>query len=116
MVVCLTEVALVHFAIAETGTIVLRRLLVSTLALIAISIARPAIFAALFDALAKTSVQSGLTQMERAAVVAVTIIVATEAILITVVLAIPTISVAPGITFGVVSVFERFTKVATVEF
>ena len=48
--VCLTEVALKHFAVAETGTIVLRCFLVGTLALVAIVAAFPAIFAALFDA------------------------------------------------------------------
>src|ERR1044071_3538868 len=116
--VCLTEVALKHFAAAETGTIVLRCFLVGTLALVAIVVAFPAIFAALFDTFTKTSVQSGLTQLERATEVAVTILVATEAILITVVVvvAIPTISVAPSITFGVISVFEGFTEVAAVEF
>jgi hypothetical protein len=79
---------------------------------------RSAIFAALFDALAETGVQSGLTQLERATEVAVTILVATEAILITVVVvvAIPTISVAACMIFGVISVLERFTEVATVEF
>src|SRR6185436_4180827 len=122
VLVRLTEVALVHLAVAETRTIVLRCFLVGTLALVAIVLTRPAIVAALFDALAKTSVQSGLTQLERAAEVAVTILVATEAILVTVVVAvmvsvaIPTISIAPSITFGVISVFERFTEVAAVEF
>jgi hypothetical protein len=47
--VCLTEVALKHFAVAETGAIVLRCFLVGTLALVAIVVAFPAIFAALFD-------------------------------------------------------------------
>ena len=117
MFVCLTEVALKHFAVAKSGTIVLRCFLVGTLALVAIALARPAIFAALFDTLAETSVQSGLTQLERAAEVAITILVATEAILITViVVAIPTISVAACRIFGPISVFESFTEVAAVEF
>jgi hypothetical protein len=57
----------------------------------------------LFDALSETSVQSGLAQLERTSEVAVTILVAAEAILITVVIvvAIPTISVAACITFVV---------------
>ena len=122
MLVCLTEVALKHFAVSETGTIVLCGFLVGTLALVAIAVACAAIFAALFDALAETSVQSGLTQLERAPEVAVTILVAAEAILVTVVVAVTvsvailTISIAPSITFGVISVFERFTEVAAVEF
>jgi hypothetical protein len=83
VLVCLSEVASEHFAVAETGTIVLRCFLVGTMALVAIALARPAVFAALFDALGETGVQSGLTLVERTAEVAVTILVATEAILIT---------------------------------
>ena len=117
MLVSLTEVALVYFAVAESGSLVLRCFLVGTLALVAIALARPAIFAALFDTLAETGVESGLSQLERATEVAVTILVATDPILITVVVvSIPTISVATYITFGLISIFERFTEVAAVEF
>ena len=73
--VCLTEVALKHFAVSETGAIVLRCFLVGTPALVAIVIAFPAIFAALFDTFTETGVQSGLTQLERAAEIAITILV-----------------------------------------
>src|SRR6185436_7621201 len=114
--VCLTEVALKHLAVSETGTIILRGFLIGTLALVTIVVACTTIFAALFDALSETSIQSGLTQVERASEVAVTILVAAEAILVTVVIAILTMSIAPSITFGVISVFERFTEVAAVEF
>ena len=85
----------------------------------AVSIARPTIFAALFDTLVETSIQSGLTQLERATVVAVIVVVPTSAIApipVTIVVAIPTISVVCGITFRVISVFERFTEVAAIEF
>src|ERR1043165_1089547 len=122
MFVCLTEVALKNLAVAETGAIVLRGFLVCTLALVAIVVVFPAIFAALFDTFTKTSVRSGLTQLERAPEVAVTILVAAEAILVTVVVAVAvsitilTMSIAPSITFGVISVFERFTEVPAVEF
>jgi hypothetical protein len=78
VLVCLSEVASEHFAVAETGTIVLRCFLVGTMALLVIAIVRSAIFAALFDAFAETGVQSGLTQLERATEVAVTILVATR--------------------------------------
>src|SRR6185503_5358601 len=60
--------------------------------------------------------------LERAAEVAVTILVAAEAILVTVVVAVTvsiailTMSIATSITFGVISVFERFTEVAAIEF
>src|SRR6185503_4352950 len=90
--VCLTEVALKHLAVSETRTIVLRCFLVGTLALVAVVVAFPAIFPALFNAFAETGVQSGLTQVERASEVAVTILVAVDAILVTVVVAILTMS------------------------
>ena len=61
MFVCLTKVALKHFAVAKTGTVVLRCFLVGTLAQVAIVVAFPAIFAALFDTFTETGVQSGLT-------------------------------------------------------
>jgi hypothetical protein len=60
----LTEIALVHFAITETRTVVFRRVLVGTLTLIPTTVPILPITAALFDAFAETSVQSGLTQLE----------------------------------------------------
>src|SRR4026209_1635235 len=59
--------------------------------------------------------------MERTSEVAVTILVAAKAILVTVVVAVTVsitilpMSIATSITFGVISVFERFTEVAAVE-
>src|ERR1043166_10340066 len=84
MFVCLTEVAPKHLAVAETGAIVLRCFLVGTLALVAIVVVFPAIFAALFDTFTETGVQSCLTQMGRAPEVAVTIVVAVRTILVTI--------------------------------
>ena len=74
MLVRLTEVLPEYLAVSETRAVILCSFLVGTMALVAISVASPAIFAALFDALVETGVQSGLTQLERATEVAVTIV------------------------------------------
>ena len=116
VLVGLSELALVHVAVAKTGAIVLRCFLIGTIALVVVALARSAIFAALFDSLVETSVQGGLTQMGRATEIAVTIFVATEAVPVIVVVTVPAISVAPVITLGVKSVFESFTEVTAVEF
>ena len=67
--------------------------LVGTLALVAVSVARPAIFAAFLDAFVMAGIQSGSTQLRRAAILTVTIPVATTSVLISIVAAVTVLSV-----------------------
>jgi hypothetical protein len=97
VLVCLSEVASEHFAVADARTIVLRCFLVGTMALVPIALVPSAIFAALFDALAETGVRSGSTELRRAAIVTVTIPVATTSILISIVAAVTVVSVTIGL-------------------
>jgi hypothetical protein len=60
--VSLTEIALVHFAITETRTVVFRGALVGTLALVAATVLILAISAALFDAFVETRSRTLLTE------------------------------------------------------
>jgi hypothetical protein len=64
VLVRLTEIALVHFAITETRTVVFRGVLVGTLTLIAATVPILPITAALFGAFVETGIQSRLTQLE----------------------------------------------------
>src|SRR5689334_6471405 len=88
-----TEVAAVEFTVAETPAVIFRGCLIAAQVAVFCAAAVPAIFAAFLDAFVIAGVQSGSTQLRRAAVVTVTIPVATTSILISVVAAITILSV-----------------------
>jgi len=78
--VSLTEVALVHFAIPQARTVVPGSFLVSTATLITPVVAVGTIGATLFGSFVEARVQSSLTQLKRAAEVAIAISAVTTAI------------------------------------
>src|SRR4029079_5657952 len=78
--VSLTEVALVNFAITQARTVVLCCSLVSTATLITVAVAVGTIGATLFGPFVEARIQSSLTQLKRAAEVAIAISAATTAI------------------------------------
>src|SRR4051812_33519586 len=97
--------------------VILRGVLVSSLALIAIVISLTVILLTLLVAFVVSRIQRGLTKFSRAAEIAVAVPVATAPSrnIVTVGIAIVTGAIALAITVGVVSVVECFAKISTVE-
>jgi len=82
-----------RFAVAETRAVVFRGFLIGALATEVCAPVLLAVFAAILEAIVIARVQSGLAQVERAAVVTVSIPVATTASSVTVVVAVTVLNV-----------------------
>src|SRR5689334_19786582 len=88
-----TEVPAVEFTVAETPAVVFCGFLIAAQVAVFCAAAVPAIFAAFFDAFVIAGIQGGSTQLRRAAIVTVTIPVATTSVLIAVITAITVLSI-----------------------
>src|SRR6185295_4756403 len=94
---------------------------ISVLVLEARVVALIAVFAALLRAFAEARVQSRLSKLKRATIVAITILVPATASLVIVVavgvsVAIVATEISPAIAVRVVPVFKSLTEVSSVEF